>query len=380
MACRIQSIVPDCGYRVAGIDSIQLLDFDDFGGCKFEGDELYSNCFVTAILRSGEFVGLDATEGAAYTSSFQNGLYTHTLETFIGDLSANLGSMLHLATKRRYLVIFRAKNGGYFAFGYDAGAKVTYANQTSDSPGSLVTITATSIYPLFQVDAGAFIKAPEIVVFTTSQEWTVPGGVSLIEVFAVGGGGAGKEGYTQTPGRNGGSGGQIILQTLSVTPGATYPVTIGPGGLAFNGGYYAYSANPGGNTTFGDILTALGGLGGYCPAQNNLGSWPQPVVEGSATGGSVVSPSTLKKNGEDGQLCPFDLSAFPDLDGERFAPGGGAGSGGVGGETGGGKGGSYSSSIVPGAPGTFYGAGGGGGMYRASVAYDGYQGILIIRY
>lgn len=156
MNCRIKNIKPPCGYRVEGIDLIRLLDFDDFDGFKFDGDSLYSNCLVTAILRSGDFVEVDTPETAKYSSSLQNGNYTHTLETFIGDLSADLEAMLHLATKRRYIVLLRAKNGRYFAFAYEAGAGVSYANQTAEGIGALVTITATSIYPLFEVSKGAF--------------------------------------------------------------------------------------------------------------------------------------------------------------------------------------------------------------------------------
>lgn len=154
--CRIQNIKPPCGYRVEGIDLIRLLDFDDFDGFKFDGDDLYNNCLVTAVLRSGDFVEVDTPETAKYTSSLQNGIYSHSLETFIGDLSAELEATLHLATKRWYIVLFRAKNGRYFAFAYEAGANVSYANQTSEGIGSLVTITATSIYPLFEVSEVAF--------------------------------------------------------------------------------------------------------------------------------------------------------------------------------------------------------------------------------
>lgn len=154
--CRIQNIKPPCGYRVEGIDLIRLLDFDDFDGFKFDGDDLYNNCLVTAVLRSGDFVEVDTPETAKYTSSLQNGVYSHTLETFIGDLSAELEATLHLATNRRYIVLFVAKNGRYFAFAYEAGANLSYANQTAEGIGSLVTVTASSIYPLFEVSEDAF--------------------------------------------------------------------------------------------------------------------------------------------------------------------------------------------------------------------------------
>lgn len=156
MKCRIQNIAPPCDYRAEGIDLIRLLDTDDFDGFEFDGD---NNCLVTAVLRSGDFVDVECPQTAKYTSVLQNGIYTHTLETFIGDLSADLGAALHVATKRRYIALFRARNGRYFAFGYDAGATVSYANQTADGIGSLVTITASSIHPLFEVSEDAVTRA-----------------------------------------------------------------------------------------------------------------------------------------------------------------------------------------------------------------------------
>lgn len=156
MSCRIKNIVPPCGYRVEGIASILALDFDDFKGFRFDGDDLYENCLVSAVFRSGEFIEIDAPDTAKYNSTLQNGAYTHTLETFIGSLAADLSATLHLATKRRYLIFFKTKAGRYFSFGYEAGATFSYANQTAEGIGALVTITASSVYPIFEVSENAF--------------------------------------------------------------------------------------------------------------------------------------------------------------------------------------------------------------------------------
>lgn len=150
--CRIHNMTPPCAYQVEGIDAIGLLDFEDFQAFKFDGDDLYGNCYVVAISRTGHIVDVATPDTAKYTSSLQNGLYSHTLETFIGNLSAEMMSVLHLATKRRYVVLFRTRGRRYHVFAYEAGATVTYANQTSGGTGSLVTISASSIYPLFEVD------------------------------------------------------------------------------------------------------------------------------------------------------------------------------------------------------------------------------------
>lgn len=153
--CRIQSLKPPCAYNVFGIQAVQLLDLDDFVALRFDGDDLYSNCLVTAIYRTGEFIELETPDSARVTSTLQNGRYTHTIETFIGDLSAFYASNLHLATKRRFLACFRSNAGGLHLFGYEAGASLVYANQTDEATGSLVTITASSIYPLFEATPDA---------------------------------------------------------------------------------------------------------------------------------------------------------------------------------------------------------------------------------
>lgn len=147
--CRINSIKPPCGYVVEGIAQIWLLDFADFQGFQFDG--LYDSAVVTGILKTGNFVELDAPGMTAKYSSA--GAYVHTLETFVGGLSASSISNLHLATKRRQVVAFKTNAGAYYVFGYEAGAVVNYKNQTVDGAGSLVTINAPSIYPLFVTDA-----------------------------------------------------------------------------------------------------------------------------------------------------------------------------------------------------------------------------------
>jgi hypothetical protein len=231
------------------------------------------------------------------------------------------------------------------------------------------------INKIFPATSYEWKRKPVVMVFTENGVFEAPGDVDSVEVFAVGGGGAGKEGYVVFSGRNGGSGGQVITQTVPVVPGVTYPVTIGGGGPGISGsGVVNGSAAGGGSTTFGDLVTALGGLGGFCTEQSIQGYWAQPVVYNSATGGSRLGG---KYNGEDGQCCPFDLSAFPDLNGRMFGAGGGACDG-MGGNTGGGVG--QVETVTAATSGSFYGAGGGGGGYNRGPGGSGYQGILIIKY
>lgn len=157
---RILNIKPPCGYTLEGITEVILLDFDDFKGFKFEGDDLYNNCLVVGIIRVGNFTDVPAPETAKYSSAINNKIYAHSVETFSNELSAYQSANLHLALQRRYIVVFKTKVGRYYTFGYEAGAVVTYSNQTADAIGALITISAPSIYPLFEVSPEAITTNP----------------------------------------------------------------------------------------------------------------------------------------------------------------------------------------------------------------------------
>lgn len=121
-----------------------------------------------------------------------------------------------------------------------------------------------------------------IVTFTGTGTYTVPRNCTKIFVQLVGGGG-GSAGYNEA----GGAGG-YAEGTYSVTPGATYTVTIGGGGGGV--GYYA-AAGDGGTTSFGALLSASGGYGanrnyshGGGHGGNSFGGAALSVVGGSGTG------------------------------------------------------------------------------------------------
>jgi len=100
--------------------------------------------------------------------------------------------------------------------------------------------------------------------FTASGTWTAPLGVTTIFVLGVGGGGAGggsKSNNNSHHGLGGGGGGGGVFDgSVAVTPGTTYTVTIGSGGVSATAATLA-SGN-GGNTSFGSIITCPGGQAG----------------------------------------------------------------------------------------------------------------------
>lgn len=97
---------------------------------------------------------------------------------------------------------------------------------------------------------------------TTSGTWTVPEGVTEIEVRLFGGGGGGAT--------SGGGGGYMAYAKMTVTPGTQYAITIGAGGAADTAG---------GATSFGTSLTAQGGQPGSSTGGGDGGTGGGGAVE-----------------------------------------------------------------------------------------------------
>ncbi len=94
------------------------------------------------------------------------------------------------------------------------------------------------------------------VTLTSGTSYTVPAGVTYLNV-TLQGGGAGAYSSTSTNSSQNASAGQMISSTLAATPGATITYAIGAGGTAGNGGT---QAGAGGTTTFTGATSAVGGL------------------------------------------------------------------------------------------------------------------------
>lgn len=178
--------------------------------------------------------------------------------------------------------------------------------------------------------------------------WVCPAGVTTVKAECWGGGGAG--GAPATVGGGGGGGGEYASQTVAVTPGLTYNLSVGAGSTG---------AGAGQDSTFpGDAVTVRGHGG----LTSNSGA--------GAVGGSG-SVNTVHHNGGRG------------ADGNATTNGGGGGGGGgttgagvsaidsngaAGGTTGGGAGGRGGSNtgragVTGGAP-----AGGGGGIGAGTIS------------
>lgn len=82
---------------------------------------------------------------------------------------------------------------------------------------------------------------------TSGTSWTVPAGVTYVNVTLYGGGGG-------AGGQNPGTSGQVVSSIVNTTPGASITYSIGAGGTGASG-----SGGAGGATTFTGATSAAGG-------------------------------------------------------------------------------------------------------------------------
>ena len=220
------------------------------------------------------------------------------------------------------------------------------------------------------------------------QTWTVPDGVTSIDISLIGAGGGGGRAVTGSTAFGGGGG--VVTGTLTVVPGDTLTLIVGQGGIndnvsnSQNRNYrYGGGASGAGNTrytnawgsgggrtavrssnsvygTSGDILTAgAGGGGGYDVTRAAGGA-------GGGTLGADGSPGATRSGGGGGTQTTGGNAGGPTepgVAGEQYAGGYAATSGGLS-EAGGGGGGYYG-----GGGAGDNGGGGGGSSYLGNVSY-----------
>ena len=130
--------------------------------------------------------------------------------------------------------------------------------------------------------------------FTVSTSWVAPTGVTSVtaEVWGGGGGGGGQASAT-TDGGGGGGGGAYSLQAVTVVPGNSYTVTVGP--LGAGGTVSTGCGGTGGDSSFVNTSTVLakGGVGG-------CGSTGTPPA-GGLGGASASGVGTTKFSGGQGE-------------------------------------------------------------------------------
>ncbi len=229
---------------------------------------------------------------------------------------------------------------------------------------SLIVILALAALP-------AKLALADSVTLITSGNWTVPTGVTSIDVQCWGGGGGGGSRSSSGSGGGGGGGAYAAVTSIAVTPGASIPYIIGSGGAA--------GVN-GGNTSFNSTV---------CVAEGGKGV-PSNTTTGGAGGLASNSTGTTKYNG--GYGYSYNTGSYgaggggsggSASAGNNTAPTNATSNAGAAAVAGGGPGGNGANSsgngTTPAVPG-----GGGGGAYRTIItnrsAGAGAAGQIIITY
>lgn len=237
-------------------------------------------------------------------------------------------------------------------------------------------------------------------IITSTQNWTCPTGVTTVDIMLVGGGGGGG-GSAANNGAGGGGGGGVLTDSVPVTPGTVYTITIGGGG---GGGTNAPTAGGVGSaSTFGSLRTSYGGQGG---TQNNT-QYQGTTNAIYASGGGNGSGGTSYAGSGGGAGVPaitygynvqvFDMGSMnsvsqgtaglnqnlgypgnPGINGYGAGGGGGSQFNRINGGLNAGHGGFPSNAPTAGAANR--GGGGGGGYSSAYAGASGGSGICIIKY
>jgi hypothetical protein len=252
-------------------------------------------------------------------------------------------------------VMFTMPTGVASGSTYDVVVQTQPASQTctvSNASGPVTTSDITNVA----------VSCVTTLSYTTpgSYNWTVPNGVTSIQIVATGGGGGAS--YPGTGfGGNGGNGG-VVTATLAVTPGAVLSFYVGGGGAgttiqAGGGGGGSTNVNAG---TANQIIAGGGGGGGggnaeLSPGGNGGGAGTGSGTAGTGANNSGGSPGAGGVGGSGGcNLYDVPPNCGTDLP-QDGAPGGN-GNGGPGGAT---------AVTTAGGAGTGSGAGGAGGIYAA---------------
>jgi len=189
-------------------------------------------------------------------------------------------------------------------------AGLSLTNTAAEGGTAIISGTATAVgsdttsnFVIRAVDAAsntssrAFsitVNAPVVQTFTSSGTFSVPTGVTSVQVLVVAGGGGGG-GINPGGGSNGyfngggGAGGLVFHPAYPVTPGGTVSVTVGDGGTGPGGGCRGGNGQP---SVFGTITAQGGGGGGGSGQPANCG--------GSGGGGGGNTGSGAGGNGQQG--------------------------------------------------------------------------------
>jgi len=212
------------------------------------------------------------------------------------------------------------------------------------------TFTNTAAPNCSAITGPVTVSSGAAAVFNASSTYTVPAGVTSLQVECWGGGGSGGAASGNSSAGGGGAGGSYVKNTsIPVNSNSIYTVTVGAGGAATTA-----NGQPGESSWFGSTSTilAVGGNGGVVASTTSSNGTGGAVVVTGNIGGTV---NTYGAGGSNGAIG-----------------GGTGGSGGAGGN--GGVGGVGTTSNAAGNPGISPGGAGAGGRRSSGGTKSGGAG------
>jgi hypothetical protein len=213
------------------------------------------------------------------------------------------------------------------------------------------TVAGTSItYNDSTAQSTAYIGGRSTIYTSGTNTFTVPTGVTAVNVIVIGGGGggggAGTVGCSTGAGGGGGGGGFSQRWVTGLTPGSTVTATVGAGGTAGTGP--GGSGGTGGTSSFGAHASATGGAGGT----GGNGAVGTTGANGTGSSGNINIPGVRTGIISGGQAIMYSI------------------------------GGSSTNANAAGVAGSGYGAGGSGAQSNPGTfnGAAGTSGIIIIQY
>lgn len=237
--------------------------------------------------------------------------------------------------------------------------------------GAVISAIYVSTTPSFVIAGGlgrVGAVRGETRLYTSDDTWTKPDGLAFVEVEIVGAGGSASGAGAASHSSGGGGGGEYAFARIPAAAlGATEDVTVGEGGESPSAGNNA--GNVGGTTSFGALLTAIGGgAGGVFASSCGRGGL-------GGTGGATGSIGAGESYHVAGS--PGESGLGLNISGEDRVSN--IANGGRGGGPLGGGGGLARNSALTGDPGGLYGGGGGGTSRGTAAGGEGADGVVIVR-
>jgi hypothetical protein len=446
---------------VSSIDPSNIADSDSSVDIVITGSNFSTSPTVTAIGQDGSVITPTTVvrdSNTQITATFDGTDFLDAQEDYgikvenVSGLSNTLGSALAVNASP----VWTVASGSLGTFGDiqrtgisittgatdDEGASLTYALDSGSLPSGLSLNTSTgaitgdadavgsdttSNFTLSVTDGtntttraySITISAPVITSYTStgSGTFSVPSGITAVDVLVVAGGGHGG----QDEGGGGGAGGLIYRPAFPVTPGGSVSYTVGSGGttndpngrgnngqdslfgtLTAKGGGGGGAGNPGGGV--GSANGKTGGSGGGCrggrpDAPYGNPSAQQPTISGDSStygfgnvggdangsmsggaggGGAGAAGQNLNQGKDGGAGKTYSISGSP----VGYAGGGGGAGWGASPTGGAASDGGGIGANVQGqwASGTANRGGGGGGGNPSQGGGAGGSGIVIVKY